>query len=267
MWVCLDGGGAALWHSCRTVGRMHGFKKEQVFADSILTFKKDFVATSRPLPLPWVEIQKKESMMLLICSIIRCLVEYSSSTKVPNHNNHNPGHRYWPWAPPQFLLKAAVKCSGPVELPHAFLFLGRLCSGQSARSTMLPGLRGRQCSCNRWKYISVRASQSVYSLARFIYQVWDWKDFPTGYVEISAQQKCFFNKRFHWSGLGFRILAECAGCPSLAFPAGTNIQADKQSRLKCGHLSITLKSICYLLQAHRHISILCQIRTFTMEQF
>lgn len=128
MWVCLDLRGAALRHSCRTVGRLHGFKKEQVFADSILTFKKDFVAAAGPLPLPWVEIKKKKSTVLLICSIIQCLVEYSSSTKVPNHNNHNPGHRHWPWAPPRFLWKAVVKCSESVGSPHAFLFLGRLCS-------------------------------------------------------------------------------------------------------------------------------------------
>lgn len=126
MWVCLDGSGAALWHSCRTAGRLHGFKKEREFAGSIRTFKKDFVAASGPLPLPWAEIQKKKSMMFLICSIIQCLVEYSSSTKVPNHNNHNPGRR--PWAPPRFLWKAAVKCSRLVGSPHAFLFLGRLCS-------------------------------------------------------------------------------------------------------------------------------------------
>lgn len=128
MWVCLDSRGAALRHSSRMVGRLHGFETEQVFADSILTFKKDFVAASGPLPLPWVEIQKNKSLMFLICSIIQCLVEYSSSTKVPNHNNHNPGRRHWQWAPPRFLWKAAVKCSGPVGSPHAFLFLERLCS-------------------------------------------------------------------------------------------------------------------------------------------
>ena len=80
--------------------------------------------------------------------------------------------------------------------------------GQSERYTRLPQLGGWQNPHNRWNYVSVRDFQSVYSLPRFIYQVWDWEDFPTGYVEISVQRKCFCNKCVYSSGPGFRILAE-----------------------------------------------------------
>lgn len=150
MEVCLNCSGAALQDSWRRWGDCTGSKDEQVFADSILTFKKDFVAASGPLPLPWVENQKKKSVMFLICSIIQCLVEYSSSTKVPNHNNHNPGRQHWPWTPPRFPWKAAVKCSVRQGHRTYFFSLAGFVPGQSARYTMLPGLRGRQNSRNRW---------------------------------------------------------------------------------------------------------------------
>lgn len=182
-------------------------KRECLHWDSILILERIFPAASGPWPSPWAESQEKaerEDPNLQSYNAswsIQVQQKQQITTTVIQDANRSPET---PLAP----VKGGSQVLRAGQVTAHISFHGGFVPGQCERDPARPEPRGLQNAQNRWNYVSVRDLRSVYSLARFIYQVRDWKDFPTGYGEISLRWKCFFNKRLHWSGLGFRILAE-----------------------------------------------------------
>lgn len=147
-----------------------GFEEEQVLADADLTFKEDVQQLQDPSPRPEWKRRRKRARCLRSAVLHGAWWSIQVQQKC---QTRAPGSRT-----PTLALHApaAVRAAGTCperQGRHPFLPPARLCSG--------PVCKVHSAACaprpaelrNRWNYVSVRDLQSVYSLARFIYQVWD----------------------------------------------------------------------------------------------